>query len=55
VRVAKEILRVDHFRGEVERVVVQQNRAKHRAFGLEVVRKGPLGDDGIRHVCGSEK
>ena len=50
MRVAEKILRVDHFRGEVERVVVEQNRAEHRAFGLEIVRKGPLGDDGIGHV-----
>src|SRR4029453_10684185 len=50
MRVAKEILRVDDFRGEVERVVVQQNRAEDRASGLGVVRKGPLGDGGLGHV-----
>src|SRR5262245_2091309 len=43
MRVAEKILRVDHLGGEVERVVVQQDRAEHRPFGLEVVRKRPLG------------
>ena len=50
VRVAEEIARVDHLGGEVERVVVQQDRAEHGAFGFEIVRKRAFGDGGVRHV-----
>jgi hypothetical protein len=49
VRVAEEIARVDHLRGEVERVVVQQHCAKYGSFGFEIVRKCPLGNCGVRH------
>jgi len=45
VGVAEEILRVDHLGGEVERVVVQQDRAKDGPFGFEIVRKGAFSDD----------
>ena len=49
VRVAEEIVRVDHLGGEVERVVVQQDRAEHGAFGFEIVRKRAFGDGGVGH------
>ena len=49
VRVAEEIARVDDLGGEVERVVVQQDRAEHGALGLEVVRKRAFGDGGFGH------
>ena len=42
VGVAEEIARIDHFRGEVEGVVVQQDGAEDRPFGLEVVRECPF-------------
>ena len=43
VRVAEEILRVDHLGGEVEGVVVQQNRAEDGSFGFEIMRKRACG------------
>ena len=50
VRVAEEIRRVDHFGGEVERVVVQENRAENGPFGFQIVRKGTFGDGELGHV-----
>src|SRR5262249_569675 len=50
VRVAEEIRRVDHLGGEVERVVVQENRAEHGALGLEIVRKGTFGNGDVWHA-----
>ena len=49
VRVAEEIGRVDHLGGEVEDVVVQQDRAEHRAFGFEIVRQRTFGDGEVWH------
>jgi len=46
VGVAEEIVRVDDLGGEVEGVVVQQNRPEHRAFGFEIVRQRPFSDSG---------
>ena len=34
----KKSLGVDHLGGEVERVVVQQDRAEHGPLGFEIVR-----------------
>jgi len=49
VRLAEEIDRVDHFRREVERVVVQQNGAENRSFGFEIVRERTFGDCDVCH------
>ena len=49
VRVAEEILRVDHLGGEVEGVVVQENRAEDGPFGFEIVRKRAFGDGEFGH------
>ena len=53
VRVAKEIGGVDDLGGEVEGVVVQQDRAEDRAFGFEVVRECSFGDSGLWHRGGA--
>jgi len=50
VRVAEEVVRVDDFRGEIEGVVVQEDRAEDRTLGLEVVRQRAFGDSGVRHL-----
>ena len=42
MRVAKERLRIDHRRRDVEGVVVDQDRAEHRSLRFEVVRKRAL-------------
>ena len=42
MRVAEERARVDDRRGDVERFVVDENRAEDRALGVEVVRKRAL-------------
>ena len=42
MRVAKERLRVDDRRGDVEGFVVDQDRAEHGAFGVEIVRERAL-------------
>src|SRR4029079_19152318 len=42
VRVPEEIVRADELDGEVERFVVDQNRAEDRALGFEVVWKRTL-------------
>jgi hypothetical protein len=49
VRVAEKVRGVDDLRGKVEDVVVQQDRAEHRALGFEVVWQGTFGDGEIRH------
>ena len=49
VRVAEEIAGVNHLCGEVERIVVQQDGAEHRALRLEVVRQRTFGDSYVRH------
>ncbi len=48
VRIAEEGFRRDDGDGGVERLVVEQHRAEHRPFGVEVVRQGTLvrGDSG---------
>ena len=46
MRVAEEIVGVDDLGGEVEGVVVQQDRAEDGAFGFEIVRKRAFGDGG---------
>ena len=48
VRVAEEIVGVDDLGGEVERVVVQQDRAEHRPLGLEIVRQRAFGCSNVR-------
>ena len=50
VRVAEEIARVDDLGGEVERVVVQQDRAEHGALGFEIVRQRAFGDGDVGHA-----
>ena len=50
VRVAEEIAGVDDLGGEVERVVVEQDRAEHGALRLEIVRQRAFGD--ARRPCG---
>jgi len=47
--VAKEIVGVDDFGREVERIVVQEDGAEDGALGLEVVRQRAFGDGGFRH------
>src|SRR6185436_712519 len=42
MRIPVEIPTVDDLRREIERVVVDQNRAEHRSFGFEIVRKRAL-------------
>ena len=49
VGVAEEVLGVDDLRREVERVVVQQDRAEHRPLRLEVVRKRAFLDRRVGH------
>ena len=50
MRVAKEVARADDLDGEVERFVVDQDRAQHRPLGLEVVRQRTLRrGDGFGH------
>ncbi len=49
VRVAEEIVRVDHLRRQVERIVVQQDRTEHRALRFEIVRQRAIGDGGFGH------
>ena len=44
VGVAEEIVRVDDFCGEVERVIVEQDGAEDRPFGFEIVRQRAIGD-----------
>ena len=44
VRIAEEIVRVDHFGGEIERVVVEQDRAEDGSFGFQIVRERAFGD-----------
>ena len=53
VRVAEEIARVDHFGGEIEGVVVQQDRAEHGSLGLEIVRQRAFGDGEFGHAIES--
>ena len=50
----KKSLRVDDLGGEVERVVVQQDRAEHGPLRFEVVRKRAFGDGDVGHG-GSER
>ena len=47
--VAEKILRVDQLGGDVEEIVLQQNRTEHRTLGLEVVRERAVTDDGVCH------
>ncbi len=42
MRVAVEVRRRDHLHREVERVVVDQDRAEHGTLGFEIVRKRAL-------------
>jgi hypothetical protein len=51
MRVAIEITGVDHLRREVERVVVDQDRAEDGTLGFEIVRERALrsSNDGISH------
>ena len=49
MRVPKEILRVDHLGGEVEGVVVQQDRAEHGPFGFEIVWQCAFGEREFGH------
>ena len=49
VCVAEEIGRVDHLGGEIEGVVVEENRAQDGAFRFEIVRQRAFGDGGIGH------
>ncbi len=51
MRVAVEVPAVDDLRCQIERVVVDQNRAEHRSFGFEIVRKRALrrGNSSIGH------
>ena len=44
VRIAEEVVGVDHFRGEIERVVVEQDGAEHGALRLEIVRQRTFSD-----------
>src|SRR5262249_45571851 len=37
--------------GEVEGVVVEQDRAKDRSFGFEIVRKSTFSDGEVWHQC----
>ena len=51
MRIPVEVLTVDDLRCEIERVVVDENRAEHRTFGFEIVRKRALrrGKSSIGH------
>src|SRR5258706_8938266 len=49
VGVAKEVRRVDHLGREVERVVVEENRAEHGSLGFEIVWQRTFCDGGVRH------
>ena len=49
VRVPEEIHGLDDLGRLVEGVVVQENRAEHRALGLEVVRERTIGRGDINH------
>ena len=49
VRIAEKILRIEHLRGEVERVVVQKNGAQHGPLRFEVMRKRAFGGGGVGH------
>ena len=52
----EEILRAHDLRRVVERLVVDQDRAKHGALGFEVVRQRTLGGgDDVRHGGGREE
>ena len=52
----EEILRAHDLRRVVERLVVDQNRAKHGALGFEVVRQRTLGgSDDVRHGRGRDE
>ncbi len=44
--VAKEVVGVDDFGREVERIVVQEDGAEDGSLGLEVVRQRTFGDGG---------
>ena len=50
---AKEVAGVDDLRCEVERVVVQQDRAEHGPLRFEIVRKRALNDSDVGHVNAS--
>ena len=51
MRVAIEVRGVDDLRRQVERVVVNEDRAEHRTLGFEVVRKRAFrgGNDSVGH------
>src|SRR6267378_601589 len=51
VGVAEKILRVDHLGGEVEGIVVEQNRTENGSFSFEIVRKGAFSDGDVWHQC----
>ena len=56
VRVAVEIPRVDDLHGLIERVVVDEDGAEHRALGFEIVRKRAFrsSNNGVGHECGRQ-
>ena len=51
MRVAVEVLLGDDLRGEIERVVVNEDRAEHRSLGFEIVGKRAFrsSNDSISH------
>ena len=44
----KKSARVDHLGGLIERLVVDEDRAKHALLGFEIVRKGARGSGEVR-------
>ena len=51
MRVAVEVARIDDLHGLIERVVVDEDGAKHRTLGFEIVRKRAVrsSNDGVGH------
>jgi hypothetical protein len=55
MRVAEEVVRIDQLRRVVERLVVDQDGAEYRFFGIEVVWKRPFGGSNVRHGWEAQK
>ena len=49
MRVAEEIVGVDDFGGLIERRVVDQDRAQHTLFGLEIVWQDAFSHGGCNY------